>query len=497
VGKKSRKAAAREGSAGPAVADGINAMLGELWVKIAEGDVFAAEQKASGLLALPLLASGSAGLDKLLARALIAAAEKQPYGPEGAAFLRLLMALGPRDVKREASAALAAFTADGVYPPEWVTSIAKPEPRQAYRGRDVYGDRETVVMSFAYGDTEHTIVVVIDLAELPTVISVVLSKDADGVLKVLEEGEFVTALQPVTQAEARHRVETPLATAGQDPDSVLGELSVLALPLARSRVRRLPAPMPGTTVAYTAADRASAVAEFLRSPRAAEAGEEQVARFWAQVLTGYSGRVTDEPPARVGQSTLTAMLLHVARTFTLSAEQAGGLRAAVTAWVRWAADRQGIRPAAVDALMLHLAETLDGFQENYDDPYCEESRRYLLQYAAPDADAAWLADCRNRREFGAPMPEDRDPADAKADGCEEAGRSVLVATEFANCAPRGQETITLLTGVARVVEELWRDDPPSTWEAAKKLLTDGHDRHEVLHLLAERGGAGGVTLRSE
>ena len=459
-----------------------------MWVKIAEGDVFAAEYETSALLALPLLAAnGSAEEYSLLARALIAAAQRQPYGPEGAAFLRLLMALGPREFKREASAALAEFTADGVYPPEWVTSIAKPEPRQAYRGRDVYGDRETIVMAFGYGDVEHAIVVVIDRAEMPTVISLILSTDADRTLKVLEEGEFVTALEPVPLAEARHLIETPLARAGTDPDSGLDQDAVLALPLARSRVRRLPAPEPDPTVTYTAADRAAAVQEFLRSSFAAEAGEEEVARFWAQVLTGYSGRVPDEPPARVGRHTLTAMLmLYALRTFTLSDEQFDGSSAAVTAWVRWAAHRQGLDRAATDALMTHLAELLDDFEEAYNDPESKEARDYLDELAVPDADAAWLADCRARREFAAPLPDDRNPSFATVDATEEAVRSVLVTMEFAGCKPAGPEAAALLTGAGRVVEELWHDDPPSTWQAAKQLLAEGYDRHEVIHLLAER-----------
>jgi hypothetical protein len=487
VGKKRRKPGVRE-TAGQATADAIVRALGELWVTIAEGDIFAAEHQTSALLALPVLAEGGETEYELLARALIAAAAHQPYGPEGPAFLRLLMALGPRDVKREASAALAEFTDDGVYPPEWVTSIAKPVPRQAYRGSDVYGDQETIVMTFAYGDAEHAIVVVIDHAELPTVISVILSTDVSRVLKVLEEGDFVTALKPVTLAEARYRVEIPLAHAGQDPDSGLDEDAFLALPLARSRVRRLPEPDPSAAVIYTAADRAAAVEEFLRSPRAAEAGEPEVARFWAQVLTGYSGRVPDEPPARVGPRTLTAMLvMYAARMFTLSAEQTDGFRDAVTAWVGWAAAREDLDETATEALTTRLAEALDDFEDARDDEYFVESRRYVAEFAAADADPAWLMDCLARREFAAPLPEQRDPAATWADGCEETGRSALVAIEFARCAPAGPEAVSLLTGVARAVEELWRDEPSATWRTAKKLLAEGHDRHEVLHLLTEGG----------
>jgi hypothetical protein len=49
------------------------------------------------------------------------------------------------------------------------------------------------------------------------------------------------------------------------PPSWVTSSSVLCLPLARSRLRRLPSDGAGQAVAYTADDRAAAVDEFLRS----------------------------------------------------------------------------------------------------------------------------------------------------------------------------------------------------------------------------------------
>jgi hypothetical protein len=34
------------------------------------------------------------------------------------------------------------------------------------------------------------------------------------------------------------------------------------------------------------------------------------------------------------------------------------------------------------------------------------------------------------------------------------------------------------------VEEIWHDAPATTWEKAKKLLAEGHNRHDALHRLA-------------
>jgi hypothetical protein len=472
-------------------ADGVEALdraLAELWTSISSGDVLDAEMQASSLIALPLLTGGTDEEYELLAGALISAAEERAHEPEdAAAFLRLVMTLGPRAVKRQASDALADLTDDGIYPPEWVNGIGKPVPGQAYRGRDMFGDHETVLVTFSYADAEHGLLVSLDLAELPTVVSVSLTTDVASVLKFFEDSdEFIERLEPIALSEARRRIEVPLARTGQDPDYEIETSTLLALPLARSRVRRLPVPERGLAVTYTAADRAAAVDDFLQSPEAAEAGDPEVARFWAQALTGYSSRVADEAPAQAGRYKLgAALLVYVVSTFTLSAAQIDGMRPAVTAWAGWAARRQGLDEAATETLMTHLTTVLGDFQAAYDDPANVVARGYVRDIAVPDADVAQLADSRARRELAAPLPENRDPDNAAVDPADPAGRALLIASQFGTCDLGGADSDEFLAAVSRVVEELWRDDLPATWQAGKSLLAKGHDPHDVIHLLAE------------
>ncbi|MGH3252285.1 MAG: hypothetical protein ACRDOI_39580 [Trebonia sp.] len=478
------KSGARRGSDG---AEALERTLEELWTSISSGDVLSAEMQASSLIALPLLTGGTDADYNLLAAALISAAETRRREPQGAAFLRLVLALGPRAVKRQASEALAAFTDDGVYPPEWVGDIGKPTPGQAYRGRDKFGDNEVILVSFSYGDAEHALFVSLDLAELPTVFSVSLTTDVPRLLKFFEDDdEVIERLEPIALAEARRRIEVPLARAGLDPDLEIETSTTLALPLARSRVRRLPAPEPGLAITYTAADRAAAVDDFLRSSEAADAGDPEVARFWAQALTGYSSRVPDEPPAQAGRHRLgAALLVYVAGTFTLSARQIDQMVPAVTAWARWAARRQGQDEAAVETLVTHLTAVLGDFRGAYDDPINVAARGYVRDIARPDADAAWLADCRARRELAAPLPENRAADDATVDPAGPDGRAVLVAAGFGTCNLGGADRDEFLAAVSRVVEELWQDDPPATWQRGKSLLAKGHNPHDVIHLLAD------------
>jgi Domain of unknown function (DUF1841) len=35
-----------------------------------------------------------------------------------------------------------------------------------------------------------------------------------------------------------------------------------------------------------------------------------------------------------------------------------------------------------------------------------------------------------------------------------------------------------------IANQLWDDTPPEVWQAARRLLAQGHDRHEILHALA-------------
>ena len=43
-------------------------------------------------------------------------------------------------------------------------------------------------MTFSYGDAEHALLVSLDLAELPTVVSVSLVRDVPQVMKFFEDG---------------------------------------------------------------------------------------------------------------------------------------------------------------------------------------------------------------------------------------------------------------------------------------------------------------------
>lgn len=444
-----------------------------------------AEIQTSALLSLLYMTKRSAEETRRLIGALVIVGPEQMAGPAASAYLRLLLSMGSRVVKRAASEALAELTEEGVYPPEWVTSIGRPTPERAWRLYDVTGDREVIVVTYRYEDAEHALLVAIDLVELPTVELITLGDDAENMIKSIGDGlEPWDRYEPITVAEARRHIEPVLAQAdhelGLDPE----DPSVMFLPLARSRARRLP-PAEGGQMVYTAADRAAAVDEFLGSTDGADAGDPEAARFWAQVLTGYSGRVASEPPAQVGPRKLATMLLgYVTSTFTLPPVVYAGLRPAATAWARWSAVYRDLDEATTEHLLSRLPEILDEFAEEYDEPLNVAARGYLRDLAASDSDIAWLEDQRARREFAVPLPVDREEGVLDLDAADPDGRSAVTAAEFARCAPEGAAGETFLSAANRVVEELWHDDPAETWQEAKRLTATGLDRHDVIHALA-------------
>lgn len=482
----------------------LDSAFDELWNAIDAGDLLAAEIDTSVLLSLTITARVEPAAAREYLGALVRnAAVRQPT-PTGATALRIMAALGSADVKRAAGRELGELTADGIFAHEWATDTGKPVPREAWRSYDVFGDGELIVMTFGYGDAEHAVLVTINRTAQPLVTRVaVVSDGAKAVGTIRDMEEPLSRQEEISLAEARRRVEGPLAMAADDVTRSLEPEALAFLPLVRSRVRRLPAGDPATT--YTAADRAAAVAEFLASPHAdadtdadtdvdADA-DADVARFWAEVLTRYSGRVPDEPPYQVGPGKLASALTHVAARFTPSEAQREGLESAVTAWARWAAERQGLDEAAVTHLLNELPSIFGRFDEAYADPFFAATRSYQRDVITSDIEMTALDDLAARREFAVPMPDDRaeilsESVDAPEliDAADPDGRAVLVAAEFAHCKPGALTGKPFVASVTDVVEELWSGSPAATWEEARRLIDDGKSRHDILHTLAGRRG---------
>jgi hypothetical protein len=462
---------------------------------LATGDPLAAEIIAAAVLALPQRERIGPVLADLFVRSVCEVAGGRPAA-ESAALLRALVAVASPAQRRVAVAALGAVTAAGHYPPEWAGQIGRAKPGEAWRSFDVFGDTETVVVTFSYGQAEHAVVVQIDRCRQPTLLRATVLPDVDDLRSALEPGDDpLRRTEPVELAEARARMEPALA-GDLDPEALsdLDDASWLCLPVVRARQRRLPAAVlpdgASGPAGYGPADRAAVVAEFLASPHAAGAGEEKAARFWAEVFAGYSASVPGDPPARIGPLKLPHLLLsYVPNTFALTTEQRRSLPAVVTSWTEWAGQRQRLAEPARAALRERVPAVLASFDAAYDDPDNSRQRGYLADLSATTTDAAVLAGALHRRTMAVPPPDQRaDERLRSLDAADPAGRRALVEQEFGECQPpEGMSRPDFLATAVRLAEQLWQDDPPQLWRRAQELADAGVPDHDVIHRLAADG----------
>src|SRR5262249_56169677 len=122
---------------------------------------------------------------------------------------------------------------------------------------------------------------------------------------------------------------------------------------------------------------------------------------------------------------------HVPNTFVLTPAQRGHLEPAVTAWVRWSAERRDLGEAATAVLLERLLVVFGLFAQAYDDPDAVAVRGYASGLAASDADVARLSDHVGRRMFALPLPEQHGPLDL----ADPADRRRLVQEEFGGGPP--------------------------------------------------------------
>lgn len=461
---------------------------------LAARDPLEAELLAGAVLALPYRDRADPMLADLFVQTLCEVAGQRP-GPESAALLRAVAAVARPHQRRIAVAALGRVTAAGHYPPDWAGQIGRAAPGRAWRSYDVFGDTETVAVTFGYGEAEHAVVVQIDRCRPPTPLQLAVVPDVDGVRRALDPGDDpLLRAEPLELADARSRLTVAVGDrpGGRDPDdgyafAELAEASLFFLPVIRARLRRLPAGELPEPPGYGAADRAAAVTGFLASRQAATAGEEEVARFWAEVFAGYSASVPGDPPDRIGPLKLPHLLLsYVPNTFALTPEQRQGLPAAAGAWTEWAAQQRELPDPARQALADRLPEVLASFDAAYADPDNSRQRGYLADLSATTTDAGRLAEALDRRAMAVPPPGER-PQDAplrSVDPADPAGRRALVEHEFAECdPPEGMSREDFLAAAVRVGEQLWRDHPPELWQRARALADRGVADHDIMHQL--------------
>jgi hypothetical protein len=188
-------------------------VLGEL------DDPVDAELWGSDLIgALASSAAGQASLMDTLTRSLVPAAEAAST-PEALALLRIFAAIGSPPLRAAAGQAAARVRAHDVADPPWAGTVGAPQVGDCWHYADVGGRQESLTMSFAYGDKQHALCVLIDHGRRGKIRDTWVTKGAE--LRADTEREAgrdpLVVFETIGTADARRRLERAIS-AGECPE---------------------------------------------------------------------------------------------------------------------------------------------------------------------------------------------------------------------------------------------------------------------------------------
>jgi len=111
--------------------------------------------------ALASSAAGPGALAGSLTGSLVPAAEAA-CTPAALALLRVLAAVGSPELRAAAGLAAGRVCARGVADPPWTPGLGSPDVGDCWHYADVGGRQESLTVTFAYGDRQHAVCVLID-----------------------------------------------------------------------------------------------------------------------------------------------------------------------------------------------------------------------------------------------------------------------------------------------------------------------------------------------
>jgi hypothetical protein len=428
---------------------------------------------------------------------------------EALALLRALAAVGVTAEQREAaSTAAAALAAGGRAEPPWAGQIGRVRVGECWRLADVYGDQASLLVVFGYGRRRHGLVALVDFNHLGGwVKDLFVTAEPARTLRELRKAtlsEPLTRLEQVDPAAARGLLEDGLAAtdATWQPEVSQELRQYRALALARCRAMPEPARSGEPDREIGEAEREAIVAEFLASSQAGDLPDSDAARRCARLLVDFGADYDGGKPLRVSPAKVEGFLLDwVPAKVMLDEADRDAMPAVVTAWVRWAGERTGLPAEAVAELGEVAGDCGAHFAEVYDEAADASPLRLFLQGLDTSGGLDSVQDAVDRRMFAMPFfgtrigdedfleldPGDGDERRLLIEGEHPEYHAALLDPAFDGevdgVNPRLHVAIHEV-----VANQLWDDDPPEAWQAAKRLRDAGRDRHEVLHEL------GGVAV---
>jgi Plasmid pRiA4b ORF-3-like protein/Domain of unknown function (DUF1841) len=433
-------------------------------------------------------------------------------GPPALALLRALASVADTERLRDAaSTAAGALAAAGVTEPTWVAQLGQVEVGDCWRFADIFGDQASLLVEFGYGARPHGLVVLLDFNHLGGwVKDLFVTPDPAQVLRDMRKASMsdpFATLEQVEPSESRRLIERCLAATDETWLPEVGEEFPHYRALALARCRAMPEPAQADELAVkieiVGAVRDAIVDEFLASTHAASllgdvTGDmADAVRFCARLLVDFGADYDAGKPLRVSPAKVEHFLLDwVPGKVVLDDADRDALPAVVSAWVRWAGERTGLPSSAVDLVAKVAADSGVQFGEVYEDAADTSPARLLLQDLPIDGGEEALREAMDRRVFTMPFygteiagedfprldPGDPDERRLLIEGEHPEYHDALTDPDFHGEIDGGNPRLHI-TMHEVVANQLWDDDPPEAWQAAKRLRDAGMERHDILHQL--------------
>jgi hypothetical protein len=425
--------------------------------------------------------------------------------------------------------------------PPWAETIGRARFVEAFAPVDPYEEQDLVVSSFEYPDgRRHALAYLVDQNFDGLVRQAHLSADPEDVRQAfLESGEL--ALRPVDAQEVADRLAQGLLVFDASVDPPCDDEMAPLVPLLRARQRTLPPPTERQPPEFDAEAPRAMVDEFARSQ---EAGRSKVAIELADLFVSCRLERLDADPLRWSPIAVELLLCDwLPRKAALEKDEVRAVPGALKRWVRFAGRKKGLAADLVDETLAAVDQFTPDFRRAMQDPSRHgpagsvvnamrtegvdpTDERAVRQWieafnARPpserDSIVGWsrssgarpgetgrsrragptAADAAGRRSWAVPPARGKvhgidlsllDPADPD-------DRSTLIEAEhpqFARALRRHQdlevdgEPVNPRLHLALheiVASQLWDGQPPETWAAARRLVSQGFGRHDVLHML--------------
>jgi hypothetical protein len=430
----------------------------------------------------------------------------QHPSPEGMAMMCALKAISSAAMVREAAAAgVTELAGRGVAAPAWADQIARVSTGACWQLADVYGDQASLYCEFSYGDEAHALLALIDfnhlggwikdawIADEPAKVLATMREQADA-----EPG--TTVLQQLDPADARRLMEAGFAATDMtfEPDVPDTFRDFRAVALARCRALPESVATPADAEEVSPERRAALVAEFLASPQASGLTEaEETTAYCARLIVDHGADYDGGKVLRVSPVKTEIFLLDwLPRKVILDDADRAAIPAVFGAWTRWAAARNALPERAVQELLEVMQECVGQFAEDGDGENGSPARLFLA--GAQLTDKHEIREVLARRTFAMPHlgthidgeelapldPGDPDERSILIEGEHPEWHALLRDPSFHGEAGGVNPRLHLAMHEI-IANQLWDNDPVEVWQAGKRLLAAGVERHEALHRLGE------------